>query len=131
MFKILESSSVERAIVSSPSSPEKKPVSSFDVSGIISSSIAFSSEINPLSPCGAGAFLISSRFVLRVLISSFKLERSATICWSNEESAGAAVTPEASNGSAEISSSSSAEADSLISLTTGAAFMLALPTERS
>ena len=87
VLRIFESSSVERAIVSSPSSPEKKPVSSFEESSSITgSSTAISSEIIPCDSlaAGAGAAFISSRLFLRVLISSLRFERSATICCKSE-----------------------------------------------
>ena len=133
VFKMLESSSVERAIVSSPSSPEKKPVSSLESSSITGSSTAISSEIMPCdSAAGAGAAFISSRLFFNVLISSLRLERSATICLRSElstlETAGSSevISSDISSGSA-----ASSTIPALISFTTGAAFILPSPTERS
>ena len=80
--------------------------------------------------------LISARFVLRELISSLRLDKSATICWRREELASSKVTVLAGAAAAtpELSvtgCSGAGAASDLISFTIGAEDMLSLSTERS
>ena len=78
--------------------------------------------------------LISARFVFNELISSLRLERSATICWRSDEltESTATVSPEAMPELSVTGCSGAAGAASdLISFTIGAEDILSLSTERS
>ena len=136
---MLSSSSNERAIVSSSSSPLKNPPLSSSVSSGISTSFetaaaaaAAATPATPATPVAtAGSCLISSRFVLSLFISSLRLESSETICWRSELSTVVLFSSAAAGSETTCSSSSLFSVSDLISFTTGAVAVFSSPTERS
>ena len=133
---MLSSSSNERAIVSSSSSPLKNPPLSSSVSSGISTSFetaaAAAPAATPATPAAtAGSCLISSRFVLSLFISSLRLESSETICWRSELSTVVLFSSAAAGSETTCSSSSLFSVSDLISFTTGAVAVFSSPTERS
>ena len=133
---MLSSSSNERAIVSSSSSPLKNPPLSSSVSSGISTSfettVAAAPAATPAATAvTAGSCLISSRFVLSLFISSLRLESSETICWRSELSTVVLFSSAAAGSETTCSSSSLFSVSDLISFTTGAVAVFSSPTERS
>ena len=133
---MLSSSSNERAIVSSSSSPLKNPPLSTSVSSGISTSFETAAAAAPAATPAAtavtaGSCLISSRFVLSLFISSLRLESSETICWRSELSTVVLFSSAAAGSETTCSSSSVFSVLDLISFTTGAVAVFSSPTERS
>ena len=130
---MLSSSSNERAIVSSSSSPLKNPPLSSSVSSGISTSFETAAAAAPAATPAvtAGSCLISSRFVLSLFISSLRLESSETICWRSELSTVVLFSSAAAGSETTCSSSSLFSVSDLISFTTGAVAVFSSPTERS